>query len=87
MTIDRRTRWQDWIPVAAVLITIVGALLIIGKSWGEMQDNTRRIEALEARADKRDDQLHQIDVRTVRIEAKLDALTPEDRRSVKDLIQ
>lgn len=76
-------RWPDWVPVFAVLITVIGALLTIGKSWGDMQENTRRIDALEARADKRDDQLHQIDLRTARIEAKLDALSPEPRKVIE----
>jgi len=71
----QRSLWKDWMPVITLVLTIAGSLLIGGGYIAELKDNTRRIEALEQDAQKRNDLLTQIDVRTARIEAKLEMLT------------
>jgi len=73
-----RSPWKEWLPVITLVLTLAGALLIGGGYIAELKDNTRRIEALEQDAQKRNDLLTQIDVRTARIEAKLEMLTSSD---------
>ncbi|MGN6124858.1 MAG: hypothetical protein ACTHOJ_18080 [Sphingomonas oligoaromativorans] len=62
----------------ALVITCAGGLLVGGDYIAQLKDNTRRIAALEQDAQKRNDLLTQIDVRTARIEAKLEMLTTSD---------
>ena len=68
-----RVTWKDWWAPAAIVITLMGAVLTVGGYINEVQEHERRIAALE----DRDKQLSIIDVRTARIEAKLEVLTPD----------
>lgn len=78
-----RVGWKEWLPVISLLIVIAGVLLTGGKTIAQVNDGTRRIEVLERRADQRDDQLRDVQVRIAGMDAKLDLLvdrTKEDRR-------
>ncbi|MEH3103427.1 MAG: hypothetical protein PGN12_05930 [Sphingomonas phyllosphaerae] len=75
-----RASWKDLIPVLALLITVVGLLVGGGKMLGKVEDNTRRIEKLEGRADTRDVEQSDMKANLAAINAKLDLLirrTPE----------
>ena len=64
----------DWIA----LIMSLGALVWNAAVYPEkVSNNLRRIEALEQREEGRSDKLNTIDVRTAKIEAKLDILMGE----------
>lgn len=69
-----RTTWKDWLPVLSLLLVVGTMLLTGGRSLGTLSDNTRRIELLEQRADRRDDQLRGLEVRIAGMDAKLDLL-------------
>jgi hypothetical protein len=71
--------WKDWLPVITVAALLISAMLSGGGYISQLQDNTRRIGAIEAKSDGRDDKLNTIDVRTARIEAKLELLTTDEK--------
>lgn len=66
--------WKEWLPVITVAALLISAMLSGGGYISQLQDNTRRIGAIETKSDGRDDKLNTIDVRTARIEAKLELL-------------
>lgn len=78
-------RWLAWMPAVALLLTIGGVISTSGGYISKQEDHTRRIEELERREasdrEKRSEQIVDIRERTIRIEARLDALVPEDRRA------
>lgn len=69
-----RVTWKDWTPVIALLMTVGTVIVGGGKYLGQIEDNTRRITAIETDAHQRDEKLNQIDLRSERIETKLDLL-------------
>lgn len=69
-----RARWQDLIPVIALVLTMITLLVGGGKALGKVEDNTRRITTLEQRADRRDDEQSQMRAGIAAINAKLDLL-------------
>ncbi len=82
-----RVGWKDWLLGFAPLVVVITALLAGGSYIGQVRENTRRVELLEQRNTSRDtqreldrDQLQVIDVRTARIEAKLEVLLPAKER-------
>lgn len=73
------TRWTEWLPVISLLLGLLGAALAGGGYVSQLQDNTRRVTILESKSDAGGDKLNTIDVRTARIEAKLELLTTRDK--------
>lgn len=77
-------RWLAFAPALALLLTIVGALLAGGGALSTQADHGRRIEAIEKREvderERREERISDIRERTIRIEARLDALVPADRK-------
>jgi len=71
--------WKEWLPVVSFAVMLIGAILAGGGYIAQLQDNTRRIAALESKTDSRDDKLNTISDRTARIEAKLEVLVPTQR--------
>lgn len=69
-----RVTWKDWLPVLSLLIIVAGLILGGGKYIAQIDDNTRRIDALEQDARQRGEKLNQIDIRAERIETNLDLL-------------
>jgi len=74
-----RTAWKDWLPVLSTLLVIGGLLITGGRMLGQVAENTRRIDGLERRADQRDVQLGDMQVRIARMDAKLDVLVERAR--------
>ncbi|MBB3691444.1 hypothetical protein [Sphingomonas sp. BK580] len=75
-----RAPWKDLIPVLTIMLTIVGMLVAGGKMLGKLDDNTRRIEKLEVRADTSSVEQSDMKANLAAINAKLDLLirrTPE----------
>lgn len=78
-----RPTWKEWAPVVSAIGILVGASITSGGVLEKVQEALRRIAAIEAREDQRDrdrtadiEKLNAIDVRTARIETKIDVLTP-----------
>ncbi len=69
-----RTFWKEAIPVIGLLLTIVTLLVGGGKLLGAVDENTRRIVALEGRADRRDESFADLRERIGAMDAKLDLL-------------
>jgi hypothetical protein len=69
-----RTTWRDWLPVLSLLLVVGTMLLTGGRSLETLSGNTRRIEVLEQRADRRDDLTRDMQVRMAGMDAKLDLL-------------
>ncbi|BCA57672.1 hypothetical protein [Sphingomonas sp. HMP6] len=82
-----RPSWKDWLPFIALAISILGFASWFGGSVSRDEDIARRTTILEQREDLRDrdrsedkDKLNTIDVRTARIESKLEVLlAPKER--------
>lgn len=77
---------KDWIGLVSPIVLVIGALLAAGNYIAQVKDNTRRIEALESHDKQRGvdresdkDKLNTIDVRTARIESKLEILLPPSK--------
>jgi hypothetical protein len=69
-----RASWKDFIPVLGLLLTIVALIWGGGRLSGSVDENTRRIVALELRADRRDDQMADLRERIAQMDGKLDLL-------------
>lgn len=69
-------RWLAWMPAFALMGTVIAALLTGGGYISTQAEQGRRIEALE----RREERITDIRERTIRIEARLDALVPADRK-------
>lgn len=82
MPTQARSSWRDWITAMSPVAVLIGAAMAVGGNFSEVKDHERRIEVLEqsSRLDKAqsDDKLNTIDVRTARIEAKLEVLSPKE---------
>lgn len=57
-----------------MVLTISGLIWMGAQYAARVDDNARRIAALEDRAQRRDDMLGTIDARLARIEGRLDAI-------------
>ena len=83
-----RPSWKDWLPLVALAISILGFASWFGGSVSRDEDIARRTTILKQREDLRDrdrtedkDKLNTIDVRTARIESKLEVLLPPKERN------
>lgn len=80
-------KWLAWMPAAAMALTIGGIVSAGGGYLSTQAEHGRKIEALERREsddrEKRIEQITDIRERTIRIEARLDALVPEDRKATR----
>lgn len=74
MTAPAKPRWLDWLPLVGMLLTISGLIWMGAQYAARVDDNVRRIAALEDRAQRREDLLATIDARLARIEGRLDAI-------------
>ncbi len=72
--------WREWLPVLSAAALLFGAAYFQGGQSSQQIETTRRVGALEAKIET----IQLIDVRTTRIEAKLDMLTAEDPRQARD---
>lgn len=70
-------RWLAFTPLVGALIAIGSVGWNVAGTTAQVRDNTRRIEKLEARQEARDSLLATIDVRTARIEGKLELIGPK----------
>lgn len=77
------TQWKDWLPVLSLLLVIGGFLLTGGKTLAQVADSTRRIEALERRADERDVQLRDVQVKMAGMDGKLDLLLERSKAAAR----
>lgn len=68
-----RPRFLDWLPVLSALAIVFSAVWAGGGYVQALNEHSRRIETLE----KKDELLRQVDLRTARIEAKLEVLTSD----------
>lgn len=69
-------RNHQWAVYAALALTIAGIVYQGGYLANQVAQNDRRITKLEASVDK----VNAIDVRTARMEGKLDMILPKDPR-------
>lgn len=67
---------NNWIPYAGFLLAVAGIVYQSGQLTGDVQSNTERIAKLEAAVMSNSTDVNAINVRTARIEAKLDLLVP-----------
>jgi len=74
MPASPRQPWLDWLPLVGLAITIAGMIWAGATYAGQLNDNTRRIQALEASDQKRTDTLNSVDVRTAKIEGILEEM-------------
>ena len=75
-----RVTWKDWIPAISLALIMFGMVWTFGGYVTQLQNQARDIEALKIEVRQRTDLLNQIDVRTARIEAKLEILTGKPER-------
>lgn len=75
-----RSVFKDWAPiacaVASLAVVVAGALRVDGGRDKQIEENTRRIERLEAADTAKTELLTKIDGRTIRIETKLEMIVP-----------
>jgi hypothetical protein len=87
MSDPSKSRWQEWVPVVGPIAIVIGAVMAAGGYVTQGKDTTRRVELVEGRLDRIEqdrarervqdtDKLQTIDVRTARIETKLELLVP-----------
>lgn len=76
---NNRPTPQSWIPYAGLLLAVAGIVYQSGQLTGDVRRNTERIGALEAALSARAVDINTINVRTARIEAKVDLLVPQAR--------
>lgn len=74
MTAPAKPRWLDWLPLIGMILTICGLIWMGAQYAARVDDNVRRIAALEDRMQRRDDMLATIDARLARIEGRIDAI-------------
>lgn len=73
MPTSRPAHNSQWAVYVALGVTIAGIVFQGGYLANQVAENSRRIAALEARMDR----INSIDVRTARIEGKLDAIAKD----------
>lgn len=71
---NARSFWKEAVSIFGLLLTIVTLLVGGGKLLGAVDENTRRIVALEGRADRRDESFADLRERIGSMDAKLDLL-------------
>lgn len=75
-----RLSFKDLVPiicsVAGLLVVLSGVLRADGGRDTKVEENTRRIERLEAADATKTETLSRIDGRTIRIETKLELIVP-----------
>lgn len=75
-----RLGFKDLVPIvcsiAGLLVVLSGVLRADGGRDKQLDDNTRRIERLEAADSAKTETLSRIDGRTIRIETKLELIVP-----------
>ena len=75
-----RLGFKELVPIvcsiAGLLVVLSGALRADGGRDKQLDDNTRRIERLEAADSAKTETLSRIDGRTIRIETKLELIVP-----------
>lgn len=80
MTPRARMTWDKIASIAmsalGLLFVVRGALMADGSRENQIEQNTRRIEKLEAADSAKTDLLRTIDGRTIRIETKLELIVP-----------
>lgn len=69
-----RPTWRDWVPLAAIVLTMVSGFLIAGGYLDRISQLERRDTAIEARLDRQDGKLDEIKATTNRTEGTLEAL-------------
>ncbi|MFS0736920.1 hypothetical protein ABC347_07710 [Sphingomonas sp. 1P06PA] len=65
---------KEWVPWAGLFLAVAGIVYQGGQITGEVNRSTERISKLEASEEARTDAISAMNVRTARIEAKLDFL-------------
>ncbi len=78
--------FKDWFGFISPIILVIGLLVATGGYIAEVKNNSLRIDAIEERNHRVDlvhdndkDKLNTIDVRTARIETKLEILVPSEK--------
>lgn len=75
-----RLTLKEAVPIlcslAGLAVVVSGALRVDGGRDKQIEENTRRIEALETKDLAKTDLLNKIDGRTIRIETKLEMIVP-----------
>ncbi len=74
-----RPSFKEWLPVISTLIVLAGLLLTGGGLIQTVRDTAEKVEKLEKRADLRDDQLRDVQVKIGGMDAKLDILVVRSR--------
>ena len=74
-----RTPNPNWIPWVGLFTVIAGVIYQAGSITGQVERLNDRTGQLEAVGESRSDAINAINVRTARIEAKLDYLVPKDK--------
>lgn len=72
--------WREWLPALSAAALLIGAAFFQGGLASQQVETIRRVGALETRIET----LQLIDVRTARMETKLDMLTAGDARPARD---
>lgn len=74
---NQRPQPQSWIPYAGFMLAVAGIVYQSGQLTGDVRSNTERIAKLEASLANNSTDINAINVRSARIEAKLDLIVPE----------
>lgn len=72
-------RQPNWLPYAGFMLAVGGIIYQSGQLTGDVRRNTERITKLEAVQGAAGTDINAINVRTARIEAKLDAMREAGR--------
>lgn len=72
-----------WLPYAGFMLAIAGIVYQGGLLSGAVQRNSERLGRLESIDQARSDRIQAIDVRTARIEAKIDLVVPPQEKGPK----
>jgi len=70
---------KEWVPAVSTLAVLAGMLLTGGSLIQTVKDTALKVEKLEKRADLRDDQLRDVQVKIGGMDAKLDILVGRQR--------
>lgn len=79
MSTSTTSNWRDWIPVLSVALAVLGmlanAFVLSGDTTATVRGLVQDVAGLKAERQRQADLLGAIDVRTARIEAKLEMMT------------
>lgn len=70
------SRQPTWIPYAGLMLAVAGIIYQSGQLTGDVRRNTERITKIEATLSSNAQDINSMNLRTVRIEAKLDLALP-----------